>query len=385
MREREDTEKAHEVSQVAARMTAEEARRLTRARETEVKVAEAALRQEADRVARVMQEQEANRNLEVAVLTLRGALSDEERKAGCEAVEKAHEEVKRLESEVPTSPQVVVAGVWQDAGGVVRRQVEVVVRLKGPVGRERTTGLKGVVEQVQALARERKHASWDVTAVVWMEHAADEVLWRVTGVEKETSDEMVMKDLLDDVTAVVGSGLVQDSWVEDRRSRYVVVKSIPEAELVKDWLSKLKGGAGEGGWGHRAPVVVGRIRKPWAERVSVKVEVLSGEVAAALVKNGTVILGLRKVVELAVREGGARVPRPGEMGTPSVSGCVGCKDRGHVQRFCPTMARGGLYGGVAGRCWGCGGQGHRISVCLECALPMADPDGTFPLLQMGGQ
>ena len=54
--------------------------------------------------------------------------------------------------------------------------MEVVVRLKVPVGREKTAGLKGVVEQVQALARERKHASWDVAAVVWTEHAADEVL-----------------------------------------------------------------------------------------------------------------------------------------------------------------------------------------------------------------
>ena len=179
------------------------------------------------------------------------------------------------------------------------------MRLREPVGRERTAGLNGVVEPVQAISRERKHASWDVAAVVWTEHAADEVLWRVTGVEKDTYNERMMKDLLDNVTAVVGTGLVRDSWVEDHRSRYVVAKSIPEAEWVKDDLTKLKGGAGEGGWGRRAPVVVGRIGKPGAERVSVEVEVLSGEVAAALVKNGAVFLGLRKVVELAVRGGGA--------------------------------------------------------------------------------
>ena len=53
------------------------------------------MRQEADSVAKDIQGPEANRNLEVAVLTLRGAVSDEERKAGCEAVAKAHEEVKR--------------------------------------------------------------------------------------------------------------------------------------------------------------------------------------------------------------------------------------------------------------------------------------------------
>ena len=183
-----------------------------------------------------------------------------------------------------------MAGAWQAAGGVVTREVEVVVRLKGPIGGERTAGLKGVVEQVQALTRERKHTSSDVAVVVWTEHAVDEVLWRVTGVEKDTSNEMVIKDLLDDVMAVVGTGLVRDSWVEDCRSWYVVVKSIPEAEWVKNRLTKLKGGAGVGGWGCRAPVVVGRIGKPEAERVSVKVEVLSGEVASALVKNRVVFL-----------------------------------------------------------------------------------------------
>ena len=52
-------------------MTAEEARKMARAREVEVKVAKAALTQEADRVTKVVQGQEANRNLEVAVLTLR--------------------------------------------------------------------------------------------------------------------------------------------------------------------------------------------------------------------------------------------------------------------------------------------------------------------------
>ena len=38
-----------------------------------------------------MQGQEANRNLEVAVLILRGAVTEEERKAGCEVVERVHE------------------------------------------------------------------------------------------------------------------------------------------------------------------------------------------------------------------------------------------------------------------------------------------------------
>ena len=61
--------------------------------------------------------------------------------------------------------------------------------------------------------------------------------------------------MADDVTAVVGAGLVKDSWVEGRKSRYVVVSGIPEAEWMKDGMSKLKGGTGEVMWGRRAPVV----------------------------------------------------------------------------------------------------------------------------------
>ena len=218
---------------------------------------------------------------------------------------------------------------------------------------------------------------------VWTEHAADEMVWRVMGVEKETSDEMVMKGLLDDVMAVVGSGLVRDSWVEERRSWYVVVKSIPEAEWVKDGLTKPKGGAGEGGWGRKGPVVVGRIGKPGAERVSVKVEVLLGEVAAALVKNGAVFVGLRKVVELAVH--GGACPSSGGDGHPFAWGVFGCRDRGHVQRFCPRRAGCGSYGRVAGRCWGCGMQGQRISICPGHTLPVAGPVVPFPLLRIGGR
>ena len=122
VREREDAEKVHVVLQVAGHVTAEEERKMARAREAELKVTEAALRQEADRVTKVVQGQEANRNLEVAVLTLKGAVSDEERKAGCEVVAKTHEEMKRLESEVPTSPQVVVVVAWPAAGGWSRER-----------------------------------------------------------------------------------------------------------------------------------------------------------------------------------------------------------------------------------------------------------------------
>lgn len=84
-----------------------------------------------------------NRKLEVAVRSLRGAEAEAERKAGCEVVAKAHEEVQGLEVGAPASPEVVVAIAWQAAGRVVTKKWEVVMRLNGLVGRERTVGLKG--------------------------------------------------------------------------------------------------------------------------------------------------------------------------------------------------------------------------------------------------
>ena len=66
----------------------------------------------------------------------------------------------------------------------------------------------------------------------------------------------------------------------------------------------------------------------------VKMEVMSGEAAASLVKGGVVFLGLRKEVVLAVRGGGANVPRLFGGAFPSVTGCYAYGDRGHVQRFC---------------------------------------------------
>ena len=92
-------------------------------------------------MASVEREWEVSKNLEVAILSLRGAEFEEEKKAGCEAVAKAHEEVKRLEAGAPASSEVVMAGAWQAAGGVVTKKVVVVVRLNGPVDRERTAGI----------------------------------------------------------------------------------------------------------------------------------------------------------------------------------------------------------------------------------------------------
>ena len=261
---------------------------------------------------------------------------------------------------------------------MVTRKVEVVVRLNGQVGRERTTRLKGVVEKVQLLVRESERMSWSVAAVVWTEHAADEVLWRITGVGRDASDEDVRKELADDGAAVVGAGLIRDSWVEERKSRYVVLKGIPEAEWVLGGIFNLKGGAGGAVWGTRALVVTSRVGKAGAARVSVKVEVVSGEATASLVKEGAVFLGLRKEVALAVRGGGAGVPHPVGGASPSVRGCYACGDRVHVQRFCPRVGKGCVGGGIVGRCWGSGGVGHRYVDCPGRSLPVVGPNGPLP-------
>lgn len=134
---------------------------------------------------------------------------------------------------------------------------------------------------------------------------------------------VVVKDLLDDVAVVVGAGLVRGSWVEFRRSRYVVVKGIPEVEWLKDGLSKLKGGDGGSVWCRRAPVVIRRVDKAGDVRVAEKVELLSGEAAVALFKGGVVFLRFQREVKLAVRGGGARVPCPVNEGKSSVRGCYG--------------------------------------------------------------
>ena len=262
--------------------------------------------------------------------------------------------------------------------------VEVVVRLNGPVGRERTVGLKGVVEPVQFLVKESGRVSWGVGALVWTEHAADEVLWRVKGVGRDTSDEEVRKELDRDIAAVVGAGLVRESWVEERKSRYVVVKGIPEAEWVKDGMSKLKGGTGEVVWGRRIPVVTSRTGKAGAARVSVKVEVVSGEAAACLMKGGAAFLGLRKEVVLAGRGGGASVPRQAGGSSPPIRGCYTCGDRGHVQRFCPRGASGNVGNALVGRCWGCGGFGHRVLACPGRSLPVVGPNGPLAGGMVGG-
>ena len=130
-------------------------------------------------------------------------------------------------------------------------------------------------------------------------------------------------------------------------------------------------------------MVTSRAGKAGAAKISVKVEVVSGEAAASLVKGGAVFMGLRKEVVLAVRGGGASIPRPTVGTSPSVRGCFTCGDRGHVQRFCPRGVPRTLTGGIVGRCWGCGGFGHWQLDCPSRSLPVMGPNGPLPGL-LGG-
>ena len=80
--------------------------------------------------------------------------------------------------------------------------------------------------------------------------------------------------------------------------------------------------------------MVSRVREKRAERVSVKLEVVSGVVAVNQVKREATFLSVRKEVELALRGGGPRISRSVGRANPSVTGCFSCSDRGHVQAFC---------------------------------------------------
>lgn len=125
-------------------------------------------------------------------------------------------------------------------------------------------------------------------------------------------------------------------------------------------------------------MVVGRVGKAGSVRVSVTGEVSSGETAAALVKYGALLMGIRNEMELAVRGGGAQIPRPTSGGNPSIRGCYGCGSVGHLQKFCSMGT--GLWTriGVAERCQVCGGLGHRLSACPGSNLPVADTNGALP-------
>ena len=125
-------------------------------------------------------------------------------------------------------------------------------------------------------------------------------------------------------------------------------------------------------------MVTGRVGKAGAARVSVRMEVESGETAASLVRGGEVFLGLRKEVVLTIRGGGANVPCPFGRASHSVRGCYACGDRGHVQRFCPNSGARALGKDIVGRCWGCGGVGHQVLDCPVRSLPVIGPSGPLP-------
>lgn len=67
-----------------------------------------------------------------------------------------------------------------------------------------------------------------------------------------------------------------------------------------DRVTKAKGGAGGRVWGCRKLVIISQVGKGEVEQVSVKVELVSGEMAMTFVKGYVVFLGLRKEVELEV-------------------------------------------------------------------------------------
>ena len=150
-RERVVAQREHEVLKVAEKVSAETESRVTKEREAALEVEAAAKRLEEEDVAHAERLVALRRNLHIAAESVRGAKTDAERSAGCEAVAIVHEEVKRAEALAPVSPDVEAAGPRSPLVGVVTRNVEVVTRLNGPVGHARTAELKGVVGKVQPL------------------------------------------------------------------------------------------------------------------------------------------------------------------------------------------------------------------------------------------
>ena len=174
--ERVAPQKEHEVIKVAERVFAEAARRVVKEYNAAVEIEAAAKRQEAEGIAWAEKLAALRRNLDVAAESVRGAQTDAERSTGCEAVAVVHVEVKKAETSILASPKVVAAGPWRAVAGVVTRKLEVVIRFNGAVGQIWTAKLKGVVEKVQPLVRQRGHAAWAVSEVVWTEHRADKIL-----------------------------------------------------------------------------------------------------------------------------------------------------------------------------------------------------------------
>ena len=103
-------QREHEVLKLAEKVSAETEGRVTKESEAAVEVEAVVRRQEAEEVAQAERLAAMRKNLDVAAESVRGARTDAERSAGCEAVVIAHEEVKRAEALAPVSPKVVRAG-----------------------------------------------------------------------------------------------------------------------------------------------------------------------------------------------------------------------------------------------------------------------------------
>lgn len=61
------------------------------------------------------------------------------------------------------------------------------------------------------MERERERTTCSVAAVGWIDLVADEALWRIVGVRRDSPNEVVQKELFNDVTAIVRTGFVRES------------------------------------------------------------------------------------------------------------------------------------------------------------------------------
>ena len=259
---------------------------------------------------------------------------------------------------------------------------------------ERRKSLQEAVSKVQGLIGAAS-LGWGVVASPYTVHGGNEILWTVRGVGEVTNGSEVASVILKNLEAVWGVGSLVRCWVENKMSADVVVRGIPERE----WLSD-KGGVqglvdGNPGimWGPRQPTVTNRA---W-NRVDVKVEIMTAEVAMGTVVLGLVYCGTRRTVHMAVGGSGASVPRqrlqPSNVGigarwpmaTPAtgygplrvngVSGrplgaCFRFKKNGHWKNECPDGPRV-----VERGCFTCGLWGYISRFCPRRAVASVGREG----------
>ena len=151
---------------------------------------------------------------------------------------------------------------------------------------------------------------------MWNQHGSDEILWTVSGVGKTVEDSKVLDRLMVNVVVVVGAAEVVDWWVEDQLSRYVVVGGIPKVNWTASGWVGVRRDNPTVAWGHRGPLVVGRV---WKNNVlTVKLEVRDAAAVGAVVKSG-VVVGLGSLAHsspLLLVVGGCRGVPPLLRGAP---------------------------------------------------------------------